>query len=255
MRYCIVGGGILGLAAARLLATEEPQAPVVVCEKENGVAAHQTGRNSGVVHAGLYYEPGSLKARLCRRGAQLLHAYCAERGIPYEECGKIVVASRADEIPRLERIAERASANGVPGIRLLDAAGLREIEPYAAGVAALHSPTTAIVDYTAVAAAFADDVRAAGGELRLATAVTRIRTERGWPIVELARGETIRCDRVIVCAGLHADRLAAASGEPALPVIIPFRGEYFALTPERAALVNGLIYPVPNPALPSSVCT
>jgi L-2-hydroxyglutarate oxidase LhgO len=229
---------------------DDPQASVVVCEKENVVAAHQTGRNSGVVHAGLYYEPGSLKARLCRRGGELLHAYCVERGLPYEECGKIVVARRADEIPRVERIAERASANGVPGIRILDAAGLRDVEPYAAGVAALHSPTTAIVDYKAVTATFAADVRAAGGEVRLQTAVRRVCGDGTRPTVQLAGGETIRCDRVIVCAGLHADRLAAASGESAAPVIVPFRGEYFALTPERASLVNGLIYPVPDPDLP-----
>jgi L-2-hydroxyglutarate oxidase LhgO len=248
MRLAIVGGGILGLALARLAASE---ADVVVLEKEPAVALHQTGRNSGVVHAGLYYEPGSLKARLCRRGAGLLQAFCAEHGIAYVECGKVVVATEEAELGRLAGIHERAVANGVPGVAIVDGARLRELEPHAAGVAALHSPHTAIVDYGAVARALAGDVRAAGGDVRLGVAVARVRDDPGArPRVELAGGMVVEADAVVVCAGLHADRLARASGQPADPRIVPFRGEYWALRPGRAGLVRGLIYPVPDPALP-----
>jgi L-2-hydroxyglutarate oxidase LhgO len=253
MRVVIVGGGILGLAAARLAAREHPGAAVVVLEREAAVALHQTGRNSGVVHAGLYYEPGSLKARLCRRGAELLRAFCAERGVPYEACGKLVVATRAAELGRLEALAARAEANGVPGLRRLDAAGLRAIEPCARGLAALHSPATAITDFRRVALALAEELGERGGELRLGTDVERVDAARGpgdGIVVRLAGGAELRADRAIVCAGLHADRLAVRSGQPAEPWIVPVRGEYWALRPERRALVRGLIYPVPDPALP-----
>ena len=251
MRVAIVGGGILGLALARLVQRERPGAGVVVLEKEHAVALHQTGRNSGVVHAGLYYEPGSLKARLCRRGAVLLRDYCGEHDLPYEECGKVVVATEDAELARLGRLHERALANGVPGVALLDGSQLRRIEPHAAGVAALHSPRTAIADFAAVARALAAEIRAAGGEVRLGAEVARIRdVGRARPRVELAGGAVVEADAVVVCAGLHADRLARASGQPADPRIVPFRGEYWALRPERAGLVRGLIYPVPDPALP-----
>ena len=251
MRIAIVGGGILGLALARLAVIERPDADVVVLEKEHDVALHQTGRNSGVVHAGLYYEPGSLKARLCRRGAELMRAYCAQRGVPYHACGKVVVATREDELARLEAIHRRATANGVPDVALVDGARLRELEPHAAGLAALHSPHTAIVDFAAVARALAADVRAAGGEVRLGAAVARVRDAPGLrPRAELDGGMVVDADAIVVCAGLHADRLARASGGAADPRIVPFRGEYWALRPERTALVRGLIYPVPDPALP-----
>ncbi|MET0686125.1 MAG: L-2-hydroxyglutarate oxidase [Solirubrobacteraceae bacterium] len=251
MRYCIVGGGILGLALARLIVREEPGADVVVLEKEHAVALHQTGRNSGVVHAGLYYEPGSLKARLCRRGMGLLQAYCDQQGIAYEECGKVVVATEEGELGRLERIHERSVANGVPDVAMVDGARLRELEPHAAGIAALHSPRTAIVDFGAVARALAAEVEAAGGAVRLGAEVVRIADEpHARPRAELAGGIAVEADAIVVCAGLHADRLARASGQPADPRIVPFRGEYWALKPERAGLVNGLIYPVPDPALP-----
>ncbi|HEX2315110.1 MAG TPA: FAD-dependent oxidoreductase, partial [Thermomonospora sp.] len=171
-RVGVVGAGILGLAVARRLASAG--AEVTVLDKEAAVAAHQTGHNSGVAHAGLYYAPGSLKARLCRRGIGLLKEYCAERGLPYEECGKVVVARHEGEVPRLREIQRRATENGVPGLRWLDAAGLREVEPHAAGVAALHSPHTAIVDFAAVARAFADDVAKTGGTIRLGYEVVRI---------------------------------------------------------------------------------
>jgi len=250
VRHCIVGGGILGLALGRLLATTQGDASVVVLEKEHAVALHQTGRNSGVVHAGLYYEPGSLKARLCRRGVTLLREYCAARGLAYEECGKVLVATDASELGRLDAILERATANGVPGLAMLDEAGLRAVEPHAVGIAALHSPTTAIVDYGAVCRAFAQDILDAGGEVRLRTEVERIEERAGGAAARLAGGGAVEADHVVVCAGLHADRLARRSGGAADPRIIPFRGEYWALRPERTSLVRGLIYPVPDPALP-----
>jgi (S)-2-hydroxyglutarate dehydrogenase len=248
MRVIVVGGGILGLAAARLATLRDAGAEVLVLEKEDAVGRHQTGHNSGVVHAGIYYPAGSLKARLCRRGGALLREFCAARGVAVEECGKVVVATGEHELGRLEALAERAQANGVPGLRRLDAAGLREAEPHVRGLAALHSPHTAIVDFAAVARALAADV-AAAGEIRTGVQVTRVAGGRR-PAVDVAGGPPLVADRVIVCAGLHADRLARASGEPAEPRIVPFRGEYWKLRPERARLVRGLIYPVPDPALP-----
>jgi L-2-hydroxyglutarate oxidase LhgO len=263
MHVVVVGGGILGLATARLIAREQPGADVTVLEKEPQLGLHQTAHNSGVVHAGIYYEPGSLKARLCRRGVVLMRAYCAEQGLPYEACGKLVVALDTNELPRLERLEERADANGVPGLRHLDATQLREVEPHAAGIAALHSPETAITDFRAVALSLAREVTEGGGTVRTGVEVTRVRatpasaaaspTAPGSPpaaVVELADGSELQADRVVVCAGLHADRLARRSGEDAAPRIVPFRGEYWALRPERRSLVRGLIYPVPDPTLP-----
>ena len=249
MRAIVVGGGILGLATAQLL-TRTHGAQVVVLEKEDGLARHQTGHNSGVVHAGIYYAPGSLKARLCRRGLVLLRDFCAAHEIPYEECGKVVVATEHRELEPLKRLAERAAANGVPRLRWLDDGKLAEVEPYARGIAALHSPETAIVDFVAVAQALAADVASAGGEVRTATEVSRVAGGARAPSVELADGTWLAADRIVVCAGLHADRLARASGEPAEPRIVPFRGEYWQLRPERSGLVRGLIYPVPDPTLP-----
>jgi len=250
LRCVIVGGGILGLATARQLATSQPDAEVVVLERERALAQHQTGHNSGVVHAGIYYAPGSLKARLCRRGLGLLRDFCAERGLPYEACGKVVVAVDEREVEPLRRLEERATENGVPGLRWLEQRDLIAVEPYVTGVAGLHSPETAIADFAVVARAFASDVTAAGGEIRTGAAVARVRQDGQSPSVELVDGSRIDGDRVIVCAGLQADRLAVASGEPAEPRIVPFRGEYWRLRPDRAHLVRGLIYPVPDPALP-----
>ena len=249
MQFCVVGGGILGLAAGRLLALEHPDAEVTVLEKEPRVALHQTGHNSGVVHAGLYYEPGSLKARLCRRGVGLLRDYCEAHEIAYEACGKVLVATSDEELERLDAIRERAIANGVPGIAILDEAGLREIEPHVRGVGALHSPETAIVDYRAVSERLAQEIGELGGAVRCGVEVVRVRDGRR-PRVELRDGSAIETDRVIVCAGLQSDRLARASGESAAPRIVPFRGEYWALRSDRTELVRGLVYPVPDPSLP-----
>lgn len=250
MRVVIVGGGILGLAAGRLLARERSDVEVVLLEKESSLAQHQTGRNSGVVHAGLYYEPGSLKARLCRRGGELLHAFCRDHELPYDGCGKVLVATRQEELSRLERILERAHANGIAEARLIDAAELRALEPHTVGIAALHSPTTAIVDYTMVCAALAAEMRDHGAVIRTSAPVRRVTPRGGVARIELGDGSELLAGRVLVCAGLHADRLARASGEPAEPRIIPFRGEYWRLRSERSHLVRGLVYPVPDPSLP-----
>jgi L-2-hydroxyglutarate oxidase LhgO len=246
MRYVIVGAGILGLATARQL-TQDGSNEIVVLESEREIAGHQTSHNSGVVHAGIYYAPGSLKARLCRRGLGLLRDFCAAYELPYDACGKVVIATEEREVEPLKRLAERAEANGVPGLRWLDAQEIVSVEPNARGVAGLHSPETAIADFAAVARAFAAQITAAGGEIRTGAGVARINHDG---TVGLQDGSRLTADRVIVCAGLQADRLAIASGEPAEPRIVPFRGEYWQLRPERAHLVRGLIYPVPDPALP-----
>jgi L-2-hydroxyglutarate oxidase LhgO len=244
-----VGAGIHGLAIARRLARTRPGIDDTVLDKEDRVAAHQTGHNSGVAHAGLYYAPGSLKATLCRRGIGLLKEYCADRGLPYEECGKVVVARDASELAALDEIERRATANGVPGLRRLSGDGLREIEPHAAGVAALHSPTTAIVDFPAVARAFADDVAEGGGRVRLGFEVVRI-GRSGDRVTVASPDEELVFDRLVVCAGLQSDRVARLAGDSPAPAIIPFRGEYYRLVPSRTDLVRGLIYPVPDPRYP-----
>lgn len=251
MRYAIVGGGILGLATAHTILREVPGSEVVVLERGAGLAEGQTGHNSGVVHAGIYYAPGSLKARLCRRGMGLMRDFCAEEGIAYDACGKLVVATDESQRARLEALRERATANEVPGLRWLEGEEMREVEPQVTGVAALHSPETAIVDFVAVAAALARRIQADGGEVRTGVEVSRVSETGNAATVHLASSaETVAADRVIVCAGLYSDGLARASGQDAEPRIIPFRGEYWKLRPGREDLVRGLIYPVPDPALP-----
>jgi L-2-hydroxyglutarate oxidase LhgO len=245
----VIGAGIVGLAVARRIGEIFPGTQVTVLEKEDRVAVHQTGHNSGVVHAGLYYTPGSLKATLCRRGAGLMKEYCEEKKLPYDECGKLVVAIDDSEIAALKRIQERSLANAVPDTRWLDNVGLREIEPYAAGVAALFSPRTAITDYVAVAEAYADDIRAAGGTIEFGFAVQGIRQRTGK--VDVRSGtRQLTFDRLVVCAGLQSDLVAEWAGDDASPAIVPFRGEYYTLVPERTHMVRGLIYPVPNPDYP-----
>ena len=245
----VVGAGILGLATARELLRRHPRLSLTVLDKEARVGVHQTGHNSGVIHAGIYYKPGSLKARLCVQGARELYEYCDAKGVAVERCGKVIVALGPEELPGLDELERRGRANGVPGLRRLDADGLRELEPHAAGVAALHSPNTGIVDFPGMARALADDVREAGG--RVAT---------GWEVTGIApaaRGLSLRhnggelaADGAVFCAGGWADRLAVAAGAPADPRIVPFRGAYLRLRPERRELVRSLIYPVPDPNLP-----
>jgi L-2-hydroxyglutarate oxidase LhgO len=249
MRVGVVGAGIIGLAVARRIGELRPDAAVTVLEKDAGVALHQTGRNSGVVHAGIYYAPGSLKARLCRRGVELLRAYCAEHELPYDECGKLVVALDASELERLRELERRGTANGTPGLRWVEGDEVRAIEPHAAGIAGLHSPTTAITDYHAVAESFAADVRRAGGTVLLSTPVTGIRVAGGRARVE-AGGDGFELDRLVICAGLQSDRVARLAGDERDPQIVPFRGEYHRLAPGREHLVRGLLYPVPDPAYP-----
>ncbi|HEX8975596.1 MAG TPA: L-2-hydroxyglutarate oxidase [Solirubrobacteraceae bacterium] len=247
-RVAVVGAGIIGLALARHL-TQTSGAEVTVLEKESAVGVHQTGHNSGVVHAGVYYAPGSLKARLCRRGVSLLRSYCAERSLPYEECGKVIVARNEDEVTTLRGLRDRAQINGVPGLRWLSGRELTTVEPHVAGVAALHSPSTAITDFRAVAESLAGDVVAAGGALRLGTEVSGL-TAAG-DRARLRAGEvSLWFDRVVICAGLYSDRLARGAGDTADPMIIPFRGEYLQLVPERTGLIRGLVYPVPDPRYP-----
>jgi L-2-hydroxyglutarate oxidase len=252
-RVAVVGGGIVGVAIAREILTRHPDAEVTVFEKEGLLAYHQTGRNSGVVHAGLYYEPGSQKALLCRRGVGLLEDYCAQRDIPRIACGKVLVALDDVERGRLKAIEERAIANGVPGIRTIGPEELREIEPFVRGVAALHSPSTSIVDYAQVTQALAADATTAGAKILLGHEVTGLRST-GAEVVVTTRttGGTAESafDQVVACGGLQSDRLAEMAGDGPDPVIMPFRGEYYALKPERRHLVNGLVYPVPDPRYP-----
>jgi len=226
-RIGVVGAGIIGLAVARRMTELVPAATVTVLEKEDGLAQHQTGRNSGVVHAGIYYAPGSLKAQLCRHGGELLRTYCAERGIPLDECGKLVVALDESELARLRELERRAAANGVGAMRWVERDELREIEPNAAGIAGLHSPTTGITDYRAVAAAFADDVRSAGGSIELGAKVRAITPTSDGARVDTTV-DTYSFDVLVICAGLQSDRVARLAGD------------------ER----RGLLYPVPDPAYP-----
>ncbi|WP_206184996.1 L-2-hydroxyglutarate oxidase [Thermoactinospora rubra] len=244
----VVGAGIVGLAVARELARARG-AEVTVLDKESQVGAHQTGHNSGVVHAGIYYPPGSLKARLCRQGVALLKEYCQEHRLPYEEVGKLVVAATRAERTALRALAERARANGVPGIAELDALGLRDVEPHAVGVAAVHSPHTAICDFPAVARRLAQDVTDLGGSVRLAHPVRALR-ERAGKVEVIAARRRFAFDRLVVCAGLGTDVVAAMAGHPGEVRIVPFRGEYYALAGNAKDLVRGLIYPVPDPRYP-----
>ena len=229
--FAVVGGGLIGLATARALLERRPGAQLTVFEKEPELGLHQSGRNSGVVHAGVYYAPGSLKAQLCREGREALRGFADEHDIPYTVRGKVIVATSPSELPRLDDLEQRAVANGVQGARELDADELRELEPHVAGFRALHVPESAVIDYQAVLHALADDVRAKGGEVLLGHKVDRVD--------ELGAG------RVVVCAGLQADRLA-----PTEHRIVPFRGDYFVLRGQSAALIRGLVYPVPDPAFP-----
>jgi len=248
--FAVVGGGIVGAAVARRLRHQRPGARVTLLEKEPALARHQSGHNSGVVHAGLYYTPGSLKARLCRRGVGLLRDYCAERDLPYDECGKVLVALDGTEETRLGDIMKRAVANGVPGVRMVDAAQLRRIEPYVRGTSGLHSPHTAIADFAAVTRSLARDLTDAGGTVRTSFEVTGLRQHGRQTVVRGAHGEEQAHDVVVVCAGLHADRVAALAGDDADPRIVPFRGEFHLLRPDRRHLVRGLVYPVPDPRYP-----
>jgi len=245
----VVGGGILGLSAARSLACRAPQVRVVVLEREREIACHQTGRASGVIHSGVYYAPGSLKARLCVQGAAELASFCEERGIIFNRCGKVIVAAALDEIPRLEELHRRAVTNGVGQTELIGPERLAELEPHVAGVRALHVPGTAVTDFAAIARAYADDVERAGGAVLVGHDVIAVSTRRQGVVLTTSAGE-VEAAHVVVCAGVYADRLARLCGGSADPRIVPFRGDFYVLRPERRQLVNGLVYPVPDPAFP-----
>lgn len=245
----VVGGGILGLAVARELTRRLPQASVSVLEREQRLGAHQTSHNSGVVHAGIYYLPGSLKARLCVQGARELYAYCEERGIPCEPCGKVIVALDASELPGLDELERRARANGVPGLKRIDGAGIRALEPHCRGIAGLHSPATGVVEFPKVADAYAADIRERGGTIATGCEVRGVRTGAREVRLEHPHGVT-EATHAIFCAGAWADRLAVLAGADPDPRIVPFRGAYLRLAPAPSALVRALIYPVPDPALP-----
>jgi L-2-hydroxyglutarate oxidase len=245
----VVGGGIVGLAVARRLSIVYPGVAVTVFEKEDHVAAHQSGHNSGVVHAGVYYKPGSLKAQLCLRGAELLREFCAGNDVAYHELGKIIVASDESQLSGLADIETRALRNGVADVRRLDKNDIAEIEPFARGIAAIYSPHTGVVDYVGMCNALADEVRRSGGQVLLSRPVSGL-SEVANGVRVTAAGVEYGFDQVIVCAGLHSDDLARAAGSASDLRIIPFRGEYYALRPEARHRVRGMIYPVPDPRYP-----
>jgi L-2-hydroxyglutarate oxidase LhgO len=265
----IVGGGIVGLATAMGLLKRFPDVKLLVLEKEPQLGAHQTGHNSGVIHSGVYYRPGSLKAKTCVAGAKLLMDFCQSQGIPYEQCGKLVVATDASELSALDALYQRGLANGVAGLSVVGPEQMREFEPHARGVRALHVASTGIVDYTVVARAFAQIIQQRGGQIRTSACVRQLwRREGVWMLQ--TNGEDVRAKHLIVCGGLHADRLTTCAQMGGVSIfrlrlamaknrnvpnfdqvrIVPFRGEYYDLIPERRHLINAMVYPVPNPALP-----
>ncbi len=252
VKVAIIGGGIVGLATAHQLLERYPSHQVLLLEKESGPGRHQTGHNSGVLHCGLYYKPGSTKARLAVEGIRRMTAFCELHGVPYELCGKTVVATEPEEIPRLHALLERGKANGLTGLELLGAEQIREYEPHAAGLEGIRVPQEGIVDYGAVCAAMVKEIGARGGEIRFSSEVTRIKKTAAWTIHTKgdAGSGDYEADFLINCAGLHSDRVGRRAGSQDPAKIVPFRGEYYKLRPERQHLVRNLIYPVPDPKFP-----
>lgn len=246
--YCVIGGGIVGLAVASELLRREPGARLIVLEKEQRPAVHQTGHNSGVIHAGVYYQPGSLKARLCREGAEATKEFCSRNRIPFEECGKLLIATNPLELERMEALSKRATENGI-GFERLDRTGLQIAEPAVTGLGALLVPSTGIVSYTAVCEAMAAEIRERGGQIAFDAEVSAI-GERGTGVDIRTSALSIRAGRLVVCGGLQSDRLALLAGLKINHRIVPFRGEYYALPASKASIVRHLIYPVPDPELP-----
>jgi L-2-hydroxyglutarate oxidase LhgO len=245
----IVGGGVVGLGVALEITRRFPRSRLLVLEKEDRVARHQSGHNSGVIHSGVYYKPGSMKARLCVTGAAAMVEFCREHGIAHDVCGKVIVATHADELARLEELRQRGEANGLTGLRLIGPEELREIEPHAAGLRALVVPSTGITDYAAVCEKYAELISAGGGTVLTHAAATTIRRTASEIVVESSRG-AFSADSLINCAGLFSDRISRMAGDDPGVIIVPFRGEYYDLIPERASLVRALIYPVPDPRFP-----
>jgi len=247
--FIIIGGGIVGLATALRILEAKPGKQLLLLEKESSLGQHQTGHNSGVLHAGLYYKPGSLKAKLAVQGLREVVAFCQKHKVRHEQCGKIVVATEPDELPRLEKLMGRGVANGLKGLRKLSPEEIREIEPHAAGLAAIHVPEEGIVDYAGVVEAMAKEIRALGGEIRNGERVEGLKEARGIWRVETSN-DTYETNQMVVCAGLHSDRMVLRSGMKPSAKIIPFRGEYFMIRKERQFLARNLIYPVPDPQFP-----
>ena len=245
----IIGGGVVGLGAALEITRRFPRLRLLVLEKEDRVARHQSGHNSGVIHSGVYYRPGSLKARLCVTGAAAMVDFCREHGVPHHVCGKVIVATRADELPRLEDLRRRGEANGLTGLRLIGPDELREIEPHATGLQALVVPSTGVTDYALVCQKYAELVSASGGTVTTSASATGIQRTAQHIVVETSRG-VFSTESLINCAGLFSDRICRMAGDDPGVMIVPFRGEYYDLTPQRAALVRALIYPVPDPRFP-----
>jgi L-2-hydroxyglutarate oxidase LhgO len=246
----VVGAGIVGLAVTREVLTRRPDAKVLVIDKARTVAQHQTGHNSGVIHAGVYYAPGSLKAQLCVQGAKLMYEFCEQNAIPFERCGKLIVAVRHEELPRLDDLESRARANGVPGLRRVGAGEISEIEPGCRGLAALHSPATGIVDFAGVARAIERQLRQKGVDFALGCEITSIRRENGPATVLTHAAGAFRAGWAIACAGLWSDRLAVSAGATPEPRVVPFRGAYLRLADGQGPVVRGMVYPVPDRALP-----
>jgi len=245
----VVGGGIVGLSVAMQAVEQFPHLKLLILEKENGVARHQTGHNSGVIHSGVYYKPGSLKAKLCVEGAREMVGFCARHGIPHDVCGKIIVATTADEAVRLDGLRERGEANGLAGLELLGLEAMREIEPHVAGVRALKVPSTGITSYALVAQKYAELATSRGAELKTGAGVVGFRNSSAEITIQTHAGD-FSARYVINCAGLYSDRVASMAGHDPQVQIVPFRGEYYDLVPERANLVRNLIYPVPDPSFP-----
>jgi len=245
----VVGAGIVGLAVAREFARRRPGASLIVIDRQACVGYHQTGHNSGVIHSGVYYKPGSLKARLCVQGAMLMHEFCEANAIAYQRCGKLIVAVREDELPRLAELEERGRANGVPGLRRVGAGEITDIEPECRGLAGLHSPGTGIVDFRAVAGAMERELRGAGAAFALGRTITAVRREHGQTVLAHAGG-SYRASWSVLCAGLWSDRLAVSAGASPDPRIVPFRGAYLRLAAGGPPVVRGMVYPVPDPDLP-----
>ncbi len=246
--FCVIGGGIVGLATARALLAQQPGASLVLLEKEEALGRHQTGRNSGVIHSGIYYAPGSLKATLCREGSARTKEFCQTHGIAFEERGKLIVATRDEEVSRLHALKERAGQNGIE-TELLGAGAIREREPNVTGLEAIHVPSAAIVSYTEILRALAAELQATGAEIRLGSSADAIR-ETGNGVEVVVGNETLQCKRLVACVGIQSDRLASMAGLPIAHRIVPFRGEYFRLAPKLNDVVHAMIYPVPEPGLP-----
>jgi len=248
MKVAVIGGGIVGLATAHRLLRRRPDVRVLLLEKEDGPGRHQTGHNSGVLHCGLYYKPGSTKARMAVQGIRKMVDFCEEHKVPFDLCGKVVVATEPEEVPRLQALLERGKANGLEGLQLLGAEQLQEVEPHAAGLMGLRVPQEGIVDYAAVADAMVEQIRSQGGDIQFSSKVTELRNGAGW-LIRTTRGDH-EADFLINCAGLHCDRVSRLAGNRDATKIVPFRGEYYKIRPERQHLVRNLIYPVPDPKFP-----